>query len=115
MYAAPSFATVGPSAPQSFNTEAIDSGSVELTWSTSQFPNGPLQYYEIEYESEDGIEGIPKVTLRYDNITIMRYTVSGLHAYISYVFRIRGNNGGSELRGETAKATVKTGEAGRKV
>ena len=109
------FTTIlGPSAPRSFTATVTGSGSVELTWSSSEFPNGPLQYYEIEYESQDGIEEIAKETHRYKNISNMHYNVTGLYPYISYIFRIRGNNGGDELWGDYAETTTITQEAGSK-
>jgi hypothetical protein len=101
----------GPSAPRSFTARVNDSGSVELTWSSSEFPNGPLRYYEIQYESQDKFAEIPTTTHLYQNISDMHYYVTGLYPYISYIFRIRGNNGGDELWGDYAETTALTGKA----
>ena len=104
---------VAPSAPQDFKAVATGPNSVELTWMNPQVSNGPLQYYEIDYESRD-IEQIASTTRRHKDLASLAYTVTRLDPYISYVFRIRGNNGGEELAGEYATATARTNASGKR-
>eukprot|EP00731_Ephydatia_muelleri_P029842 Em0021g365a len=83
--------TVETAPPPPYNLTAYNASSTAITlnWTRPQFPNGPIQYYEVVYYPEGNINGALNTTT--PNTTL---TISGLTFYTLYFFNVSVVTGG---------------------
>ena len=90
--------------PQSFSAVALNSTSIQLSWSRPGTPNGEISHYTIVYSTDSGAESM---TFSTTNETM---NVTDLNEYTNYTFEITANT--SAGFGPATQVTETTHEDG---
>ena len=101
-----------PSVPLAVTLEASTSTSLQVSWSTPTFSNGPILTYRVEYtgvDTENAVNGSFFVTSFLESSTTS-VTISGLVPFSTYTIGVRAST--SVGAGPTAFIDATTGEAG---
>ena len=87
------FFKIEPSPPQNVQVYPINSTAIHVKWDPPQYPNGPLDYYNVLYSESDSYLG--------DDLMMMIVTVmpnvteafiGGLIPFTNYTIKVRVKN-----------------------
>ena len=95
-----------PSPPVSVNVTVIDSTSLSVSWGVPEFPQGEIEFYQVEYSSQCSSTAHMNTS---SNIT--EAVLSGLSPFTEYRVRVRAFT--VEFGDFSVDQTVTTAEDGR--
>ena len=101
-----------PSVPLNVTLQVTTATSLQVSWSTPTFTNGPNLTYRVEYtgvDTENAVNGSFFMTSFLESSTTS-VTISGLVPFSTYTIGVRAST--SVGAGPTAFINVTTGEAG---